>query len=67
MLRLTNKLCVSFNYKHEYTGKMMEWAKNVKPGMKLTTEALLSTLLLSVLIKSLLLRSKGEIGVQLSQ
>ena len=37
MLRLTNKLCVSFNYKHEYIGKMMEWAENMEPGMKLTT------------------------------
>ena len=33
---LTNKLGVSFNFKQEYTGKMLERAENVKPSIKLT-------------------------------
>ena len=35
---LTNKLCVSFNWKHKYTGQVSEraeTAENVKPSMKL--------------------------------
>ena len=30
------KYCVSFNFKHEYKGKMLERAENVKLSMKLT-------------------------------
>ena len=35
-LWLKNKLCVSFNFKPEYTGKMSEKAEIVKPSVKLT-------------------------------
>ena len=35
-LWLKNKLCVSFNFKPEYAGKMSEKAEIVKPSVKLT-------------------------------
>ena len=32
---MSNKLCVVFNFKHEYIDKMSERADNVKPSLQL--------------------------------